>query len=103
MVMVTAAVLSLPFLVKSVHPVVRQQTTALPQIFDDLVSFAVDVRRDVMRDLAGGMAEADLGVESRRPEPQGPTVFVYFFSTPEADMMAPARVVPEIFPLLKVN
>ena len=55
--------------------------------------FCVDVRPDVMSDLAGTVAQPDALVERHGPDPQGHAVPSEFRGLPEANVMATAGIV----------
>ena len=77
---------------KMVHPIDALDLASLTQIVHDPVAFRVHIRADMMRHLAGGMAEADTLVECRGAEPQRPPP-IQFVRTPKAHVVPLARAV----------
>jgi hypothetical protein len=57
-----------------------------------VIALGVHVGGDVVRDLTGGVAEADSLVVGCRSDPHGPAVGIDFFRAPKADVMALARI-----------
>src|SRR5205823_6041819 len=90
---VTAAVFPLPARVKPVYPNHLHESPGLPHVVLGFVPLAVHVVADVVRGLARRVTEADPGVEGGGPDPERVSRLVYFRRAPEADVMAPPRVV----------
>jgi hypothetical protein len=67
---ITAAIMSLQDLVELLDPEDLAEPAGVAQILDDFVALAVDIRRDMVRDLARGMAEAHASVVGCCPHPQ---------------------------------
>src|SRR5262249_6891439 len=89
---IAAAVRAFQHLVESLDPVARAKISGGSDVIDDLVALEVDVRCDVVRDLAGRVAQADALVECRRAEPERLAVRVELVGTPEADVMPARRI-----------
>ena len=58
---------------KAGHLEDQAERAGLAKIIDQAVALGVDIRFDVVRDLAGPVAEADAPVKRRGPDPQGHT------------------------------
>ena len=61
-------------------------------VVDDLVALAIDVGRNVVRDLAGRVAQADVLVERRRADARAAAMLVELLRAPEAHVMAAPRI-----------
>ena len=70
------------------HLVRLQQLLRSGQAVHDVVAFCVDVRINVVRDLAGAVAQPDAAVECGGTQPGGPAVVTRLVALPEADMVA---------------
>ena len=66
------------------------QPAALDEISDQAVALGVDIRADVVGDLAGSVAEPDAPVESHGPDPQGDPTPAELLGIPEPDVVATA-------------
>src|SRR5438046_1423116 len=79
-------------LVKTVDDVRLGQIARFFQIVKQMVALGVNIGRDVMRDLAGCVAQPDALIECRRSDPDRSAAAVYFVAAPKADVLALARI-----------
>src|SRR5262249_4812939 len=89
---VAAAVAAFEGLVKLRHGILLGEIARRRQVLKKMVAFDVDVSLNVVRDLAGGMAEPNALVEGGRANPKRSSLFVYFLRTPEAHVVTLLRV-----------
>ena len=68
---------------------------AADKIRDQQVALGVDIGRDVMRDLAGVVADAGAAIEGRRPEPDRAPGLAALQRLPEAHVVAAVGAVPD--------
>ena len=77
---------------KMVHPIDALDFASLAQFVRESVPFCVHIWADMMRHLAGSMAEADTLVECRGAEPPRPPL-IQFVRAPKAHVVPLARAV----------
>ena len=63
------------------------QPAGIDQFLEQPMALGVDIRRDMVGDLAGQMAEPDAHVVSRRSNPERPPRMAAFVPFPEPDVM----------------
>ena len=80
---------------KALDHIVLLQIAGLSQIGEELVALIIDIGRNVMRDLARGVAQADLLIIGAGAHPDGPAVGIDLLRLPEAHVMALARIVSD--------
>ena len=73
------------------------QPAGFAKIIDQAVALGVDIRFDVVRDLAGPVAEADAPVKRRGPDPEWHAGPAQLDGLPEPDMMPVASVLANRF------
>ena len=91
---VPTTVSSLENFVESLDGIHFGKVTGLLQIAKQLITLGIDIRRDVMRDLARRVTEAYSRVIDRSPNPHGTAIAVHLVGTPKPHMMTLSWIVP---------
>src|SRR5579875_507206 len=92
-VAVAAPIFPDQFFVETFHPILRCQLFRLIQVVHQLITLMVHIRRDVVSDLAGRVAQAHSGIKCRSPYPQWSSLLVHLLVSPKTNVMEATRII----------
>jgi hypothetical protein len=81
--------------VEIIDGIALDKGAGIVEITEKMIALGIDVGRDVVRDLAGGVTYADSLVVRCRADPDWATVGVWHLRAPEPHVVAAARVVAD--------
>src|SRR5688572_24889108 len=85
---ITAAITAFALGVKIVDGVLLRQLAGLLQVFEKMIALRIYICRDVMRNLAGCVAQSDPLIVRSRADPDGTRFVVEFRRLPKANMVS---------------